>query len=126
MNALPLIEPAYDDAPLLHDRWVVQPFCEIAQTSLPHVPPTAQVPARLPHAGPGASAMVRVERTADRVELDVLDNGSRGTRALVGVSGGNGLIGMRERAHVFGGTLHAGPHPAGGWRVQAVLPFGGT
>jgi signal transduction histidine kinase len=78
----------------------------------------------LKHAGPGASAMVRVERTADRVELDVLDNGNRGNRALVGVSGGNGLIGMRERAHVFGGTLHAGPHPAGGWRVRAVLPFG--
>ncbi|WP_422652998.1 sensor histidine kinase [Actinophytocola sp.] len=79
----------------------------------------------LKHAGPGASAIVRVERTGDRVELDVLDNGSR-KRALVGMSGGNGLIGMRERAHVFGGTLKAGPHPAGGWRVRAVLPFGGA
>jgi signal transduction histidine kinase len=78
----------------------------------------------LKHAGPGASAMVRVERTGDRVEVDVLDNGVSGTRALVGVSGGNGLIGMRERAHVFGGTLDAGPHPAGGWRVRAVLPIG--
>jgi signal transduction histidine kinase len=80
----------------------------------------------LKHAGPGASALVRVERLADKVLLDIMDNGARRTRTLVGVSGGNGLIGMRERAHVFGGTLHAGPHPAGGWRVQAVLPFGGS
>ncbi|MFL6143854.1 MAG: sensor histidine kinase [Labedaea sp.] len=78
----------------------------------------------LKHAGPGASALVRVERTAGQVELDVLDNGLSGRRKLVGVSGGNGLIGMRERAHVYGGTLHAGPHPGGGWRVRAVLPFG--
>src|SRR5262249_54723878 len=78
----------------------------------------------LKHAGPGASALVRVERKADKVQLDVLDNGTRRAGTLVGVSGGNGLIGMRERAHVFGGTLKAGPPPAGGWRVEAVLPFG--
>ncbi|HEV2779052.1 MAG TPA: sensor histidine kinase [Actinophytocola sp.] len=78
----------------------------------------------LKHAGPGASAVVRVERRADKVELTVLDDGVTGSRALVGVSGGNGLIGMRERAHVFGGTLQAGPHPGGGWRVRAVLPVG--
>jgi signal transduction histidine kinase len=80
----------------------------------------------LKHAGPGASAVVKVERAADRVELTVLDDGVSRLRTLVGVSGGNGLIGMRERAHVFGGTLRAGPHPGGGWRVQAVLPFGAS
>jgi signal transduction histidine kinase len=80
----------------------------------------------LKHAGPGASAVVKVERAADKVELTVLDDGARVRRTLVGVSGGNGLIGMRERAHVFGGTLRAGPHPGGGWRVQAVLPVGAT
>jgi signal transduction histidine kinase len=67
---------------------------------------------------------VRVERTGDRVDLSILDNGHRSTRTLVGVSGGNGLIGMRERALVFGGTLDAGPRPAGGWQVRATLPFG--
>lgn len=77
----------------------------------------------LKHAGDAASASVRVERTADRVELDISDNGASRPRALVGVSGGNGLIGMRERAHVFGGTLAAGPRPGGGWTVRAVLPF---
>jgi signal transduction histidine kinase len=29
---------------------------------------------------------------------------------------------MRERAAVYDGTLHAGPAPAGGWRVEAHLP----
>jgi signal transduction histidine kinase len=42
------------------------------------------------------------------------------------VSGGNGLIGMRERALVFGGTLEAGPRSGGGWQVRATLPFGNT
>jgi signal transduction histidine kinase len=80
----------------------------------------------LKHAGPGASALVKVERTADRVFLSVSDDGVSAHRTLVGVSGGNGLIGMRERAHVFGGTLRAGPQPGGGWRVHAVLPVGTT
>jgi signal transduction histidine kinase len=78
----------------------------------------------LKHAGPGASATVRLERAADRVFLTVSDDGKSGRGDLSGVGGGNGLIGMRERAHVFGGTLLAGPQPGGGWRVHAVLPFG--
>lgn len=72
------------------------------------------------HAGTGASAEVRVARIGDRVELDISDRGSG--KALANVVGGNGLIGMRERANVFGGTLQAGPEPNGGWRVHAVLP----
>lgn len=78
----------------------------------------------LKHAGPGTSATVRVERVGGRVDLSIVDNGHRSSRSLVGVSGGNGLIGMRERALVFGGTLEAGPRPGGGWQVAASLPFG--
>jgi signal transduction histidine kinase len=78
----------------------------------------------LKHAGPGSSAVVRVERIGDRIDLSIVDNGRRASGALVGVSGGNGLIGMRERALVFGGTLEAGPRAAGGWAVHASLPIG--
>jgi signal transduction histidine kinase len=80
----------------------------------------------LKHAGPGSSAVVRVARTGDRVGLSIVDNGHRAASALAGMSGGNGLIGMRERALVFGGTLEAGPRPGGGWEVSASLPFGNT
>jgi signal transduction histidine kinase len=81
----------------------------------------------LKHAGPAAAARVRVERVGGLVEVEVSDDG--GGRAnpvddcgLVAVSGGNGLIGMRERATVLGGSLVAGRVPGGGWRVRATLP----
>ncbi|HEX6359690.1 MAG TPA: sensor histidine kinase [Actinophytocola sp.] len=80
----------------------------------------------LKHAGPGSSAAVRVERDGERVQLSIVDNGHRATGTLVGVSGGNGLIGMRERALVFGGTLEAGPRASGGWQVNAILPIGNS
>lgn len=83
----------------------------------------------LKHAGRGAAAEVRVVRQEDAVLVEVLDDGAGkaapvGAPAFNGVSGGNGLIGMRERATMFGGTLDAGPRPGGGWRVAAVLPLG--
>ncbi|MGB8996433.1 MAG: sensor histidine kinase, partial [Pseudonocardiaceae bacterium] len=34
---------------------------------------------------------------------------------------GHGLVGMTERAALYGGTVHAGPQPSGGWTVQAPL-----
>lgn len=77
----------------------------------------------LKHAGPGTKAVVRVEHSGDEVHLDIADDGRRAAGTLVGVSGGNGLIGMRERALVFGGSLDAGPRPGGGWQVKARLPL---
>ncbi|AHI02083.1 sensor histidine kinase [Kutzneria viridogrisea] len=76
------------------------------------------------HAGGSASATVRVDRTEDQIEVEVNDDGFGTPRELAGMSGGNGLIGMRERAGVLGGSLDAGPRPGGGWRVKAVLPVG--
>jgi len=77
----------------------------------------------LKHAGPGTKAAVLVERAGEAVTLDIRDDGRQAAHSLVGVSGGNGLIGMRERALVFGGSLEAGPRPGGGWQVRARLPL---
>jgi signal transduction histidine kinase len=76
------------------------------------------------HAGVGASTHVRVERVGGLVEVEVTDSGGEGgaRRRLASVSGGNGLIGMRERATVLGGTLTAG-WSQGGWRVRATFPI---
>ncbi len=77
----------------------------------------------LKHAGTGAKSVVKVLRTDEKVVIEVTDDGFGTPHDLVAVSGGNGLIGMRERAGVLGGTLEAGPNPGGGWRVRAVLPL---
>ncbi len=65
-------------------------------------------------------ARVRVDYGPDAVTIDVTDDGTR--RAASGARAGHGLIGMRQRAQVFGGTTTAGPAPGGGWHVHAELP----
>jgi signal transduction histidine kinase len=67
-------------------------------------------------------AEVTVVYGSQELDLDVRDDG----RALPsnGESpGGHGLVGMRERAALLGGTLEAGPQPGGGYRVHARLPL---
>jgi signal transduction histidine kinase len=73
------------------------------------------------HAGPGASAAVRLHLTPAEVQVDVEDDGA-GHDAVPGAAGG-GLTGMRERISAFGGDLHYGPRDARGWRVTARLYF---
>jgi signal transduction histidine kinase len=73
------------------------------------------------HAGASAVA-VRLRYGADHLELEVRDDGvaaSTGPPA----PGGHGLVGMRERAALYGGTLTAGPDPDGGWTVRVRLPL---
>ena len=74
----------------------------------------------LRHGGPTATVAVRCGRGA--VEVEVTDPGGRGTAAPSSGSG-HGLLGMRERVAVFGGTLDAGPGPGRGWHLTATLPF---
>jgi signal transduction histidine kinase len=70
---------------------------------------------------PGASARVRGELIDGAVTL-AIDNEPSAT-APVSHRGGHGLIGMRERCEIFGGSLHAGPTAEGGYRVLARLPL---
>lgn len=71
------------------------------------------------HARHATQVTVEVTGDADRVRLTIDDDGSAaGGRAPAGY----GLVGMRERAALLGGTFHAGPTPGRGWRVEAVLP----
>jgi signal transduction histidine kinase len=67
-------------------------------------------------------ASVLVRYRAGAVELEVRDDG-RAT-ARTGDGGGRGIIGMRERAALYGGHLRAAPEPGGGFAVRAHLPIG--
>lgn len=70
---------------------------------------------------PGASALITLRYTPDSIDITV-DN-TRPTAPVTRTGpGGNGIIGMRERAHTLGGALTAGPRPSGGFRVAARLP----
>jgi signal transduction histidine kinase len=73
------------------------------------------------HAGPGARAAVTLAWTADTLVVTVVDDGSAGGGEPA-LSTGHGLLGLRERVSVAGGTLVAGPTP-GGYTVTAVLPL---
>jgi signal transduction histidine kinase len=84
----------------------------------------------LKHAGPGAHTEVRLGTDRRGVVIEVLDDGS-GASGLAGPDvddaggRGHGIVGMRERARLLGGTLDARPRPGGGFRVVAHLPTGG-
>jgi signal transduction histidine kinase len=73
------------------------------------------------HAGDAAAEVV-IRYGALELELDVVDDG-RGPAMRVNGSG-HGLIGMRERVALYGGTLEAGTRDSGGYAVRARLPFG--
>ena len=71
------------------------------------------------HAGPGASAAVRLRLTPGEVRVEVEDDGV-GSAGVTRAPGG-GLTGMRERVSAFGGELTCGPRQPRGWRVTARL-----
>jgi signal transduction histidine kinase len=63
---------------------------------------------------------VRLDYQPTRLAVTVTDDG-RGLNGS-GVHGGHGLVGVRERVSLYGGTLEVGPAPSGGTRLSAVLP----
>ena len=66
---------------------------------------------------------VRVNYLPDALELTVRDNGEGVSEEAVKASTGHGLIGMRERVAMFGGTLEAGSTDLGGFIVRSRLPL---
>jgi signal transduction histidine kinase len=75
----------------------------------------------LKHAGAAAVEVRMVFSRADLV-VEVCDTG-RGPQLGTAVIG-HGLLGMRERVMLYGGTLRTGPRPGGGYRVHARIPIG--
>ena len=73
----------------------------------------------LKHGGPTSTCDVTVAVDGGQVVVDVANDGSR-TASLPG--SGHGIIGMRERVTMLGGTLDAGPRSGGGYRVVARIP----
>jgi signal transduction histidine kinase len=70
----------------------------------------------------GASVHVTVDYEPETVRVEVADSGGK-PGAPAGPGNGRGLIGLRERLAMYGGTLQAGRRPAGGYRVRAVIPL---
>jgi len=100
---------------------VASSFARVTSVVTPDLPATSHpVPLTnvLRYAPTTPAVSVDVERHIGTVVLTVDNEAAPGTRPMHG--SGKGLIGMRERASVYGGTVQAGPTPTG-WRVRAVL-----
>ncbi|NUR82536.1 MAG: sensor histidine kinase, partial [Nonomuraea sp.] len=74
----------------------------------------------LKHAGPGAASTVLLDWTGEALLITVSDTGSGSGR---GDELGNGLAGMRERVNAAGGSLSVRTEEAGGFVVEARLPY---
>ncbi|ARU53307.1 two-component sensor histidine kinase [Cellulosimicrobium cellulans] len=102
------------DVPLPDDTSLRLAVVRVVQEALTNV---------LRHAPGTPTAEVEVRRGADVVEVEVRDAG--GTRPGAGGGTGRGILGMRERAALLGGSVEAGPRPDGGWVVHVALPWPG-
>ena len=66
-----------------------------------------------------STASVVVRYQPSEVAVEVTDDGIGGVPG----TGGHGLVGMRERAALYGGEVEAAPRPEGGFRVRARIPL---
>lgn len=69
-----------------------------------------------------SKVLVRLRVDDERAELTVLDNGAGAASGADGHEPGFGLLGMRERIALLGGTVTARAEPGRGWRVDARVP----
>ncbi|WP_197701364.1 sensor histidine kinase [Micromonospora coxensis] len=82
----------------------------------------------LKHVGPGARAEVRLRAEPAALVIEVRDDGrgsTLGSEPEGASATGHGIVGMRERALLLGGSLEVGPRAEGGFRVRARLPITG-
>lgn len=125
-------EPGLDDIPRLVDQMRaagtdVEVDMDVDAALPPHVDLFAYRIVQealtnvLKHAGAGARASVTVAADEHQVAISVVDDGAGGDAQW---GAGHGLVGMRERAHLLGGRLDAGPGDPGGFTVAAMLPVG--
>ncbi|WP_425276676.1 ATP-binding protein, partial [Streptomyces diastatochromogenes] len=71
----------------------------------------------------GAKTYVRLAHRGAEIAMQVENEPPEPGSAAAGLpSGGNGLVGMRERVVALGGVFVSGPTDAGGFRVSAVIP----
>jgi len=75
----------------------------------------------LKHAGPGARAAVTVVRSESSVRVSVHDDGAGPSGPAASTA--HGIVGMCERAAVYGGTLRTGARAGGGFEVEALIPM---
>jgi signal transduction histidine kinase len=81
------------------------------------------------HGGPNTNARVEVVYRPDGIEIRVADAGPASPVAADSSHSpgpGQGILGMRERAAVYGGQIRAGSRPEGGYEVLASFPLEGT
>ncbi|MGP4009470.1 sensor histidine kinase [Streptomyces sp. 4N124] len=82
----------------------------------------------LKHSGPRTRTQVQLRDESDGITIEVLDDGHGSVQAAPAAPKGppgHGIVGMRERAHLLGGSLDARPRPGGGFRLAAHLPVKG-
>ncbi len=106
------VDVSYDGTRVELPRGVDLTAYRIVQEALTNV---------LKHAGP-ASATVLVRYEPGTLGLEIVDDG-RGVNGRSQGHRGHGLVGMRERVAVYGGTLETGPETGGGFRVAVRLPY---
>ncbi|MHA6806163.1 sensor histidine kinase [Salinifilum ghardaiensis] len=75
------------------------------------------------HAADVTHIDVHLRTDGNDLRIRVRDDGAGQRRQPAGGSGGYGLVGMRERVELLGGTFEAGPAEDAGWRVDAVMPL---
>lgn len=110
-DATPTVEVSLDGSLTRLARPVDAALYRLAQESLTNA---------VRHARSATRVGIDVRREGDAVRLRVSDDGQ--TESGPAPEPGFGLLGMAERAQLLGGSLSAGPGPAGGWVVEAVLP----